>query len=159
MLRFNHIPGIEDREEEIRLQALKNELRRITDQFATEKDTEMSNLTEEQKKGIKSLKKKQKEGEIVVFQTDKSGRLAADSPENYAEAAMPHTENDEVVTKKDYEDIEKLINAHSIFWMRMLKVGEGTGDQERYKQSMKTENSKRSTLYMFRKDHKQYEDN
>ena len=51
---------MEDREEEIRLQALKNELKRITDQFATEKDTEMSNLTEEQKKGIKSLKKSRK---------------------------------------------------------------------------------------------------
>ena len=129
-------------------------MRRITDLFATEKDTEMSNLTEEQKKGIKSLKKKQRDGKVDVFQTDKSGKLAADSPENYAEAARPHIEKDEIVTKKDYEDIEKLINAHSIFWMRMLKVGEDTGDQERYKQSMKTENSKRSTLYMFRKDHK-----
>ena len=104
------------------------------------------------------MKRKQKEGKVVVFQTDKSGKLAADSPENYAEAARPHIEKDEIVTKKDYEDIEKLINAHSIFWMRMLKVGEDTGDQERYKQSMKTEDSKRSTLYMFRKDHKHCKD-
>ena len=77
-------------------------MRRITDLFAIKKDTEMSNLTEEQKKGIKSLKKKQKEGRVVIFQTDKSGKLAADSPENYAEAARPHKEKDEIVTKKDY---------------------------------------------------------
>ena len=146
-LPFNirtNMPGpIENREEEIRLQALKSELRSITDKYAAEKDTEMENLTEEQKRGIKSLKRRQKEGEIVIFQTDKSGKLAADTPENYAEAARPHIEKDEVITEKDYEDIEKLINAHSIFWMRMLRVGEMTGDRERYKRSMKTENSKK----------------
>ena len=118
----------------------------------------MKNLTEKQKRGIKSLKRKQKEGEIVIFQTDKSGKLAADTPDNYTEAARPHIEKDMIVTQKEYEDVEKLINAHSLFWMRMLRVGEETGDQERYKRSMKTENSKSSTLYMFRKDHKQCED-
>ena len=63
------------------------------------------------------------------------------------------------MTKKEYEDTEKLINAHSVFWTRMLRAGEKTGDQERYKRSMKTENSKSSTLYVFRKDHKPCEDN
>ena len=64
----------------------------------------------------------QKEGKIVIFQNDKSGKLAADAPENYAEAVRPHIDEDEVITEKDYEDIEKLINAHLIFWKRMLRV-------------------------------------
>ena len=102
----------------------------------------MKNLTEKQKRGIKSLKRKQKEGEIVIFQTDKSGKLAADTPDNYTEAARPHIEKDMIVTQKEYEDVEKLINACSLFWMRMLRVGEEIRDQKRYKRSMKTENSK-----------------
>ena len=85
--------------------------------------------------------------------------MAVDTQENYAEAAKPHIENDVVVTKKEYEDVEKLVNAHSVFWTRMLRAGEKTGDQERYKRSMKTENSKTSTLYVFRKDHKPCDDN
>ena len=63
------------------------------------------------------------------------------------------------MTKKEFENAEKLINAHSLFWTRMLRAGEKTGDQERYKRSMKTENSKASTLYIFRKDHKPCDDN
>ena len=162
-LPFNirtNVPGpLENRGEEIRLQNLKMKLTEITNRYAEEKETEMENLTEEQKRGIKSLRKRQKDGEIVIFQTDKSGKLAADTPENYTEAAKPHFEKDTIVTKKEYEDTEKLINAHSVFWTRMLRAGEKTGDQERYKRSMKTENSKSSTLYVFRKDHKPCEDN
>ena len=114
----------------------------------------MENLSAEQKRGLKSLRKKQKDEQIVIFQTDKSGKMSIDTPENYIEAARPHIEKDTIITEKEYEDIEKLVNAHSAFWVNMLKVGEKSGDTERYKSSMKTENSKASTLYMYRKDHK-----
>ena len=62
-LPFNirtNVPGpLEDREEEIRLQNLKTELKEVTDKYAEERRTEMKNLTEKQKRGIKSLKRKQ----------------------------------------------------------------------------------------------------
>ena len=35
------------------------------------------------------MQKKQNKGEIVVFQTDKSGKMAVDTPENYVDAAKP----------------------------------------------------------------------
>ena len=153
------VPGpMENKEEEIRLQSLKIELTGIIEQYAKEKETEMENLSAEQKRGLKSLRKKQKDEQIVIFQTDKSGKMSIDTPENYIEAARPHIEKDTIITEKEYEDIEKLVNAHSAFWVNMLKVGEKSGDTERYKSSMKTENSKASTLYMYRKDHKPHED-
>ena len=112
----------------------------------------------EQKRGLKRLQKRKNDKEIVVFQTDKSGKLAVDSLENYKETATPHVEGDEVVTIKEYENAEKLINAHSAFWLKMLQVAGDSGDSRRYKTSMKKEHTKPPTLYTFRKDHKRYED-
>ena len=160
-LPFNcrvQMPKQVKQEEEVRLQNLKQDLTAIVETFADNKETETSNLTVEQKRGLKRLQKRKNDKEVVVFQTDKSGKLAIDSMENYKETAAPHVEGDEVVTIKEYEDAEKLINAHSAFWMKMLQVAKDSGDARRYKSSMKKEHTKPPTLYTFRKDHKTLED-
>ena len=160
-LPFNsrtHIPGAIQRDEETRLQNLRIDLTRIVEEFAETKEVALTNLTDEQKKGLAELKKRGKNDEIVVFQTDKSGKLAVDTPENYKETATPHIEGDEVVTEEEYDATEKLINAHSVFWLKMLQVAKDSGDAKRYKTSMRKENSRCASLYTFRKDHKPCED-
>ena len=115
-------------------------------------------MNKEQIQGLKSLKRRQKDGEIVIFQTDKSGKLIADTPENYIEAAKPHIEKDELITVKEYKETEDLINAHAVFWLKMLQVAKNSGDEQRYKMSMVQENTQYATLYTYRKDHKPYDD-
>ena len=160
-LPFNtrsYIPGPVQRDDEVRLQSLRVELTKVVQEYANTKDVALSNLNEEQKKGLVEVKKRRENNEIVIFQTDKSGKLVVDSPNNYLETATPHMEGDEVVTADDYEATEKLINAHSVFWLQMLQVAKESGDAKRYKTSMRKENSQCSTLYTFRKDHKPCED-
>ena len=52
------------------------------------------NLTPEEQRGLKSLKRRIKEGEIVVLPTDKSGRFAIMSMETYVKAGMVHVKDD-----------------------------------------------------------------
>ena len=131
----------------------------ITQEYiANNKGSSMQNLTEEQKNGLAKLNKRQNKKEIVVFQTDKSGKMSVDTPENYAEAATPHIKNDIIITQEEYAKIEEATNAHTKCWMRMLNVGKESKDDDRYKSSMLTHNSKPATLYIYRKDHKKFED-
>ena len=111
-LPFNtetYMPKPLETTDEIKLQCLKNELIKITDEYAENNRNSLSNLSKEQKAGLKSLKKRQKNKEIVVFQTDKSGKMIVDSPENYIEGAKAHFQNDDVVTIDEYNTIEELI--------------------------------------------------
>ena len=52
------------------------------------------NLTKEEEKAIKDMKRDIKEKKIVVFSTDKSGKFSVDTSSNYEEAVMKHTTND-----------------------------------------------------------------
>ena len=161
-LPFNtctYMPKQLEMEEETKLQSIKHELMRITKEYIESNNgSSMQNLNEDQKKGLSKLNKRQSKREIVVFQTDKSGKMSIDAPENYAEAASPHIENDIIITQEEYEKIEETTNAHAKCWMRMLNVGKKTNNDERYKSSMLTHNSRPPTLYIYRKDHKQFED-
>ncbi len=137
---------------------MKTDLKGATEKYVRENKTVRINLTDSEKSGLEKLKRRQQASEIVVYQTDKSGKLTVDTPENYKEAARPHVESDEVVTVDDFNKAEKLVQAHTVFWLEMLNVGKKSGDSLRYKTSMTQENSKFPTMYTYRKDHKQYED-
>ena len=58
--------------------------------------------------------KRVKEKEIVVFQTDKSGRFSVDTPENYRELVRPHVGVDAEVDLSKHKEVEKVLNAHGI---------------------------------------------
>lgn len=91
-LPFNnrtYLPHALDESSEIEMHVLKQRIKEVK-RFPKEKS--LRNLTEEQFKGIKGLRDRQKNDEIVVFQTDKSAKLAVDTPENYIESMKQHTE-------------------------------------------------------------------
>ena len=106
---------------------------------------------------MNSLLKRSKESDIVIFQTDKSGRFSVDTPDNYKLASIPHTEGDEGISKKEYVDLEKIINAHSSMWTRILNLGKDKKDKDRFRSNMITRNSPYAPLYTLRKDHKKYD--
>ena len=69
------------------------------------------------------MKKKVAHKEIVIFQTDKSGRNSVDTPDNYRIAMQPHFVSDPVISQERANSIEKVLNAHSIVWTRILSAG------------------------------------
>ena len=100
--------------------------------------------------------------EIVIFQTDKSGRFAVDSKENYIRASEPHLRNDITITEEEHVRCQKEMNAHAIMWTHILKAGANAGDraESRIKGNMTIAAGDHglAPLYTLRKDHKVCED-
>ena len=144
--------ALED-DKEIDMQHLKGKLMRVTEEYVKEQSVRMakSNLTREEQRGLKSLKNKD---DVVVFQTDKSGRFAVDTMDNYRVACQPHVENDITVTHELHERVQAEANAHSVMWVRLLNAGDITGGQARIKSNMLVNDCKLAPLYTLRKDHK-----
>ncbi len=149
-------PKLKD-EKEVPLQELKLKLTNITKDYAKKNKNEKKNLSDNEKEGIKSLIERRDNKEIVIFQTDKSGKFSIDSTENYVASSRVHFQ-DETITMEEAREIETEVNAHAVFWVRMMKAGENQNDGERYESSMRSHYGKVSEAYTFRKDHKQYDD-
>jgi hypothetical protein len=90
-----------------------------------------SNLSREERDGLISLRKGLKEH--VIFQTDQSGRFLVDSIENYKSSTQPHIEGDSMITEEEYTRLQQLVNAHAVFWVRMIGAGEDVGSRRRIK--------------------------
>ena len=115
-------------------------------------------LNKQQIKGIKSL---QKNKDIVVFTTDKTGTFTADSPNNYKEASEIHTTEDIIITEEEHQKAQKIANAHSTLWTRITNAGQNAESKaapERIKANMMVENNGYAPLYALLKDHKPCED-
>ena len=76
----------------------------------------MDNLTASEKRGLKSLKRRVASGEIIVCQTDKSGRFCVLTREQYLEAGLEHTKKDRKIGQDDHEEIQRAVNGHMRWW-------------------------------------------
>ena len=64
-----------------------------------EKKQPLSNLTKEERSGVKALQKRTEE---VVFMSDKSGKMTVDKKENYTNDMAIHSEHKEV-SQEEYK--------------------------------------------------------
>ena len=146
-LPFNsyvHMPPPLKEDEEIKFQNLKRDLIKTAGAYIKETDLKRGNkayenLSEVESKGLASLMERE---DIVIFQTDKSGRMAVDSKPNYIEATAPHIANDSIIDDETHARAQKQANAHSSMWVRFRNSGEETGTsassgEKRIKSSMK----------------------
>ena len=67
--------------------------------------------------------------DIVVFQTNKSGKMSVDTKENYIMASATHFQDKEIELK-EARTVETEINAHAVFWIRMLQAGKSNNDED-----------------------------
>ena len=71
------------------------------------------NLTFKQRKGLRSLLKQIKAGELVVCKSDKSGKLVVLATEIYKKMGLVHVGDDRLIHYKDTKRIKKILNAHT----------------------------------------------
>ena len=150
------IPNAIKQEEEVKIQMLKQRLEEVTIEYVMNdnKRNMLSNLSATQKEGLKTLKERKKNQEVVIFQTDKTNSFSVDTLDNYRVAGLCHTENDDVVDDEQRKHLEAVMNAHGIMWSRFLNAGENTNNHQRIKDNMLNENCEVAPLYTLRKDHK-----
>jgi hypothetical protein len=84
-------------------------------------------MTEKQLRGLKSLRKRIQEGELVVLKTDKSGKLCVATREEYIKLGQVHASKDKKISMKEIAEMERQINGHSIAWVKMWDTGGNNG--------------------------------
>ena len=120
----------------------------------TEKGEQETNLTQSQKRGISKINKRVKNKELVIMLTDKSGKLAVTTMENYIEMGRVHTENDIEICEKDVEETEKTVNGHVSMWLKIGGFGENWRHESRMRESTIQHSKTVSSVYFLLKDHK-----
>ena len=125
---YVHLPKSQGVQYESELEMRRNKylsvFREYVRENCDEKSRQKSNLSAKENRGIKKLKKRISDGEIMICLTDKSGRFAAMPMEMYHEAAEVHIEKDKEITFKEAEGIQDELNGHCAMWMKMTQMGQ-----------------------------------
>ena len=166
-----HLPQMGDPKEESQLEmlqtllwdeylAFKKELEKKVKggkKDATERNQEGDNLTKQQQAGLKKLKKRIKDGELLVIKTDKSGKLGVISREKYQEMGLRDSLNDVKIERNEIRKIEKKINDHTRMLLKVVNAGKAHGHLERISNSKITNSETEAPKYYLFKDHKEKE--
>jgi hypothetical protein len=112
-------------------------------------------LTDKEARGHKSIKEREKRGEIVLLSCDKSGKSAVVGEEPFIEKMNVHMNQDPVVSIKEVVKEEKIMSGMSCQIARVLRLGEGWKHQERVQQAVRSEHTGVPHLDGMLKDHKE----
>ena len=105
-------------------------------------------------RGLISLKKRVKEGELVVVPTDKTGKLCIMARERYEEAGAVHTSKDRKVSQDEVDEIEAEVNGNVSMLIKFFRLGQGWNQVRRVRETMLTGSQSICPLYLTFKDHK-----
>ena len=147
-------------ETEAKLEMFRVESKGVFKQFLAEKcrknGAQKSNLTKSQLKGLKSLKTRLKDGELVVVPTDKTGNFAVLTRETYLVSGMKHTRGDIEVGWKEVEEAQKEVNGHVAMILKIFRVGEYWGHVDRVRETMLGNDMTVCPISLLYKDHKDW---
>ena len=113
-----------------------------------------SNLEKDEKEGLKNLKKRFKEGEIIILPTDKSGRFGIMSLENYLKAGWKHTIKDEEVDLNIISNTQKELNGNMSMIIKFCRMGHIWNQVDRVRSTMINGSLSLCPMYLTYKDHK-----
>ena len=125
------------------MQTTKNKLLDVVKQYCDancKNGWPKSNLDVKEKAGLKELKEKIKNQEVVCFTTDKSSRISVDTIPNYLEALSVHTENDVPVDDQTVKSFANILNSHMMHYNKMFNVGVAVKHEERVTKATTTTN-------------------
>ena len=91
-------------------------------EFCDEEGVQESNLSEEEARGLASLKKRVADGSLIIYLTDKSSRFAVMS-EEYLEAGRKHTAGDEEVDLDFLFKNQTVLNGHVSMLIKTFCMG------------------------------------
>ena len=120
---------------------------------------EWSNLSEEERVGMTSLTERVRQRELVCCITDKSGRWACDTTQNYREACMDElrdVEKTPEISIEEHGQGERELNCHAAALLRMMGLNDGEGTTgERLRHAVQAKGTGLALFYGLRKDHKE----
>ena len=75
------------------------------------------------------MKKRVAYGELIICQTDKSGRFCVLTREQYLEAERVHVDKDRKIDLEEQKEVERAVNGHMRWWNEIWSLG-GNWSQE-----------------------------
>ena len=105
------------------------------EKFCNSKGEQISNLTERERSGLDSLKKRIKSGELVILETDKSNKFAVTTEEKYLEMGHVHTAKDRKISRDEIREKQKIVNGHMSMWIKMQNAGADWNHSDRFRAS------------------------
>ena len=124
------------------------------EEFTDEKGLQESNLTMEEARGLQKLQKRVKEGSLVVVRTDKSGRFAIMSMEEYERAGRVHTDKDVEVDLAFLQENQRRVNGYISMLIKIFKIGDNHKHRDRVRSLKITLSISVAPMYLLFKDHK-----
>ena len=118
---------------------------------------EILNLTEKELRVFKSLKKRVKMDEIVITSTDKSGRIAVLTKDQFIEAGEVHTAKDQQIGWNDIKYLQGQINSHT-WWISGIVGNSSKTDPARMKRNIKGYGYQIPEMSLLVKDHKPWQE-
>ena len=148
-------------EDEARLETMRMQLRTTfkcyVDKSCQEGGKQITNIPGNLARGLKSLRKRVTEGELVILPTDKSGRLAVMTRDTYKEAGLKHTLRDKEVSWADIKESQKELNGHVSMMVKIFKIGGYWGHSQRGRETTMGEGLSICPMSLLFKDHKGWE--
>ena len=117
-----------------------------------------SNLTIDELDGLKSLRKRIQNGELVVCQTDKSKRLrfAVLSKSQYLEAGLVQKAKDLEIEPDKIKRVQNFVNDHVSWISGMINVGSNWNQQDRVARNVVDKGEQTCQMSLLLKDHKNW---
>ena len=146
-------------DEESRLEVRKRTNKELYEQYRMKntnaKGEQKSNLTKQEKQGLKKLQERINKEEIIIMKTDKSNKFVVTTPDNYAEMGEEHIKKDKEITWKQVRELETVVSSHTLAWDLIWNTGDDHGHNNRVIKSRVTRSGNQATLSLLFKDHKQ----
>ena len=149
------LPAIEEASIEMRRENIKRVFREIKTKICNGKGQQKSNLTGEEEEGIKSLRKRIDEEDLIIMKTDKSGKFAVTNREKYERLGEAHTGKDRKIGDDEAREKERVINGHTSMWLKMTCLGEAHNHEDRARESKLSKSLNLADMYLLLKDHKE----
>ena len=93
------------------------------------KTSDTRNLTASESRGIKKLSKRVKEGELVIYQTDKSGKFCVTDREGYKRQGEVHTRGDKIMSWDEVRAVQREVTGHLKAINKIFQTGKDYGKE------------------------------
>ena len=100
------------------------------------------------------MKKRVKEGELVVMETDKSNRFCVTNIATYRKMGEVHTKKDKKITREEMIEKEKN-HSHAAMRRKIMNYGEDHNQGDRIHTAVTSHDQNTATLSLVYKDHKE----
>ena len=151
-------PKTRDFQNEAKFEVLRVEAMEVFRKYVREKydkgGRQQSNLSASENRGLKSLRKRTKEGEIVILSTDKTGNLAVMDREGYEKAGLSHVGLDKEVDWTELRTAQRELNGHMSMLIKVFRIGKNWGHESRIRETTMGEALQACPVHLLYKDHK-----